>query len=187
MTEPIKAVTATIQLSDTLSIDGYMLPDGEFRAGIAGASVLLGHGKDWFNRLASKSPNKLQALQSAGFTGRLQPVVIPRESGTRGASRAQTINLKDLATLITVEALSGNKRAIALQAAFTLDGLDSRFRDAFGVPQRSPEEKRRFFTLTYEEFLEALAENRAELEELRLPGDDLYYPEYQDWEDEGAS
>ncbi len=187
MTEPIKAVTATIQLSDTLSIDGYMLPDGEFRAGIAGASVLLGHGKDWFNRLASKAPNKLQALQSAGFTGRLQPVVVPRESGTRGASRASTISLKDLATLITVEALSGNKRAIALQAAFTLDGLDSRFRDAFGVPQRSPEEKRRFLTLTYEEFLEALAENRAELEELRLPGDDLYYSEYQDWEDEGAS
>jgi hypothetical protein len=28
MTEPIKAVRATIQLSDTLTIDGYMLPDG---------------------------------------------------------------------------------------------------------------------------------------------------------------
>lgn len=177
MTEPIKAVNAIIKLSDTLSIDGYMMPDEEFRAGIAGASVLLGHGKDWFNRLASKAPNKLQALQSAGFTGRLQPVVIPRESGARGASRAQTISLKDLTALITVEALAGNKRAIALQAAFTLEGLDSRFRDAFGVQQRTPDEKRRFFGLTYEEFLEALAENRAELEGLRLPGDDLYYPE----------
>ena len=180
MTEPIKAVNATIQLSDTLSIDGYMMPDGEFRAGIAGASVLLGHGKDWFNRLASKAPNKLKALQEGGFTGRLQPVVIPRESGTRGASRAQTISLKDLATLITVEALAGNKRAIALQAAFTLEGLDSRFRDAFGVPQLSQVEKRRFFGLTYDQFLEALAENRTELEQLRLPGDDLYYPEEAD-------
>ena len=88
MTESTKAVTAIVQLSDTLSIDGYMMPDGEFRAGIAGASVLLGHGKDWFNRLASRGPKKLEALQSAGFTGRLEPVVIPRESGTRGASRA---------------------------------------------------------------------------------------------------
>jgi hypothetical protein len=177
MTESTKAVTAVIQLSDTLSIDGYMMPDGEFRAGIAGASILLGHGKDWFNRLASRGPKKLEALQSAGFTGRLEPVVIPRESGTRGASRAQTINLKDLTTLITVEALAGNKRAIALQAAFTLEGLDSRFRDAFLVEQRTPEEKRQFFGLTYEEFLEALAENRAELEQLRLPGDDLYSPD----------
>lgn len=177
MTEPIKATNATVELSDTLSIDGYMMPDGEFRAGIAGASVLLGHGKDWFNRLASRGPNKLKALQEGGFTGRLQPVVIPRDSGARGASRAQTISLKDLATLITVEAQQGNKRAIALQAAFTLEGLDSRFRDAFGVQQRTPDEKRRFFGLTYEEFLEALAENRAELEALRLPGDDLYYSE----------
>jgi hypothetical protein len=176
MTESTKAVTATVQLGD-LSIDGYMMPNGEFRAGIAGASILLGHGKDWFNRLASRGPKKLEALQSAGFTGRLESVVISRESGTRGASRAQTINLKDLTTLITVEALSGNKRAIALQAAFTLGGLDALFRDAFGIPQQSQSERRRFFSLTYEEFLEALAENRTELEQLRLPGDDLYGPD----------
>lgn len=180
MTEPIKATSATVQLSDTLLIDGYMMPDGEFRAGIAGVSVLLGYAKNWFNRLRSEAPNKLKALQDRGLTGYVQTVVVPRESGTRGASRAQTISLKDLATLITVEALQGNKRAIALQAAFTLEGLDSRFRDTFGVQQRSPEEKQRFFSLTYDEFLGALAENRAELEELRLPGDNLYYPEETD-------
>jgi hypothetical protein len=176
MTESTKAVTATVQLGD-LSIDGYMMPNGEFRAGIAGASVLLGHAKNWFNRLRTEAPNKLKALQDGGFTGYVQPVVIPRESGTRGASRAQTISLKDLTTLITVEALSGNKRAIALQAAFTLGGLDALFRDAFGIPQQSQDERRRFFSLTYEEFLEALAENRTELEQLRLPGDDLYDPD----------
>jgi hypothetical protein len=180
MTEPIKPAKVTIQLSDTLSIDGYMMPNGEFRAGIAGASVLLGYAKNWFNRLRSEAPNKLKALQDGGFTGYVESVVIPRESGTRGASRAQTISLRDLTTLITIEALAGNKRAIALQAAFTLEGLDSRFRDAFQVKQRTPEEKRRFFGLTYDEFLKALAENRAELEELRLPGDDLYYPEETD-------
>ncbi len=174
--ELIKATTATVQLGD-LPVDGYMMPNGEFRAGIAGASVLLGHGKDWFNRLASRSPNKLKALQDGGFTGRVQAVVIPREPGTRGASRAQTISLKDLTTLITVEALSGNKRAIALQAAFTLGGLDALFRDAFGMPQQSRDDRRRFFGMTYDEFLQVLADNRAELEALRLPGDDLYYPE----------
>jgi len=177
MTELIKAVRATIQSSDTVTIDGYMLPDGEFRAGIAGSSVLLGYAKNWFNRLQSEAPNKVKALQAGGFTGYVQPVTIPRDSGLRGASRAQTISLKDLAALITVEALSGNKRAIALQAAFTLEGLDGRFRDAFGIQQRTTDERRRFFGLTYGEFLEALAENREELEALRLPGDDMAYPE----------
>lgn len=56
MTEPIKAVNATIELSDTLSIDGYMMPDGEFRAGIVGTSVLLGYQRDWFLVLPSKAP-----------------------------------------------------------------------------------------------------------------------------------
>lgn len=45
------------------------------------------------------------------------------------------------------------------------------------MPQQSQDDRRRFFGMTYGEFLEALAENRAELEALRLPGDDLYYPQ----------
>lgn len=175
MSESIKAVSATVQLSESLSIDGYMLPDGEFRAGIVGTSVLLGYQRDWFLVLPSKAPKKLEALEDAGFRYDPQPVSIQRK-GRGGATKAQTISLRELTILITAEALSGNKRAIALQAAFTLEGLDVRFRDAFSVPQRTPEEKRQFFGMTYEEFLEAIAENREELEQLRLPGDDLYYP-----------
>jgi hypothetical protein len=169
MTEPIRATRATIQLSDTLSIDGYMLPDGEFRAGIVGTSLLLGYQRDWFLVLPSRAPEKLKALENSGFRYDPQTVFIQRQ-GRGGATKAQTISLRELTTLITFEALSGNKRAIALQAAFTLEGLD-------GVQQRTADERRRFFGMTYGEFLEALAENREELEALRLPGDDLYYPE----------
>ncbi len=175
--DPIKAVAATVQLSDTLAIDGYLMPSNEFRAGIGGAAVILGYGKDWFNRLASKAPNKLKAFRDGGFTGRLQPIIAPRPSGTRGASRAQTISLDDLTKLIAVEANAGNKRAIAIQSAFTLEGLDSRFRDAFGVSQLSPDAKRQFFGMTFEQYLEALADNQAELDALQLPGDSLYYLE----------
>jgi len=42
MTESVRAITAAIQLSDTLSIDGYMLPDGEIRAGAVSVSALMG-------------------------------------------------------------------------------------------------------------------------------------------------
>ena len=176
MTESIKATRATIQLSDTLSIDGYMLPDGDFRAGIVGTSVLLGYQRDWFLVLPSRAPDKLKALKDSGFRYDPQTVFIQRQ-GRGGATKAQTISLRELTTLITFEALSGNKRAIALQAAFTLEGLDGRFRETFGVQQRTADERRQFFGMTYGEFLEALAENREELEALRLPGDDLYYPE----------
>ena len=164
-----------MKLSDTLEIDGYLMPNEEFRAGIGGASVILGYAKNWFNRLRSDAPNKLKAFQDEGLTGYIQPVIIPRPSGARGASRAQTISLKDLTILIMVEAQTENKRAIAIQSAFTLEGFDSRFRDAFGKPQLSSDAKRKLFGMTFEEYLEALAENKAELEALRLPGDSLYY------------
>jgi Uma2 family endonuclease len=165
VTESVRAINTTIQLSDTLSIDVYMMPDGEIRAEIGSALVLLGHAKQWFSRLRSEGSHKLKALQDLGFTGDI--VVIPKKPGTREASQAQTINLTDLNALINVEALAGNKRAIVLQETFALKGLDSRFRDVFEVQQQTPDEKRGFFGLTYRESLEVLAENRTELEELR--------------------
>lgn len=181
MSESIKAVSATVQLSETLSIDGYMLPDGEFRAGAVGVSAALGYKRNWLLEIEDKSPDKLKTLSDKGYRG--TSLISVQRTGRGGSNKARTISLRELTILITAEALSGNKRAIALQAAFTLEGLDVRFRDAFSIPQRTPEEKRQFFGMTYEEFLEAIAENREELEQLRLPGDDIYYPDYQDWEE----
>lgn len=172
--EPIRAIATTVRLSDTLEIDGYLMPDEEFRAGIVGTSLLLGYQRDWFLVLPSKAPQKLKALQAEGF--RYDPVSVKiQRKGRGGATKAQTINLKELTLIIAVEAQAGNKRAIAIQSAFTLEGFDSRFRDAFGKPQLSSDAKRKLFGMTFEEYLEALAENRAELEALRLPADSLYY------------
>jgi len=83
VTQSAIAINTTIQLSDTLSIDVYMMPDGEIRAEIASALVLLGHAKHWFSRLRSGASHKLKALQDLGFTGDI--VVIPKEPGTREA------------------------------------------------------------------------------------------------------
>jgi len=41
--------------------------------------------------------------------------------------------------------------------------------------QLTPETKRKLFGMTFEEYLEALADNREELESLRLPADSYYY------------
>ena len=172
--ELIKAVVATVRLSDTLAIDGYLMPNEEFRAGIVGTSILLGYQRDWFLVLPSKAPKKLKALQAEGFRYSPLSVAIQRQ-GRGGATKAQTISLKELTLIIAVEANTGNKRAIAIQSAFTLEGVESRFRDAFGKSQLSPDEKRKIFGMTFEEYLEALADNKVELEALRLPGDSLYY------------
>ncbi|MDY7014097.1 MAG: hypothetical protein SVX43_10975 [Cyanobacteriota bacterium] len=94
MTDPVKAVAATVQLSDDLSIDGYMLPDGNFRAGIVGTSILLGYQRDWFLVLPSKAPKKLEALHRRGFRYAPQTVPIQRK-GRGGATKAQTIDLED--------------------------------------------------------------------------------------------
>lgn len=69
MSEPIRATSATVQLSDTLSIDGYMMPDGEFRAGAVGVSALMGYKRNWLLEIEDKSPDKLKALSDKGYRG----------------------------------------------------------------------------------------------------------------------
>lgn len=184
MTES-KTIAAIVRL-DKLSIDGYYrMPDEEFRVSITGVSVLLGYKKDWFSRLCSDNLIKLRTLERRGFKYAHENVSIPRQGGG-GAIRQQTISIKDLTTLITLEALFGNqlttletfygnKRAMALQAAFTLDGLDALFRDAFRMPEKSQSERQKFFRLMYNEFLGVFTEDEAELKRSQVLSDELYF------------
>jgi hypothetical protein len=176
MTEP-KADTVSLG-NYAVPIDCYMMPNGEFRVSITGVSVVLGYQKDWLLTLPSNLP-KLRALQNGGFTYTPKTVFI---------QRAETISIKDLTTLITLEAfsgihrleaLSGNKRAMALQAAFTLEGLDALFRDTFEMPQKLPDERQSSFRGAYEDFLEVFEKNQAELNKLRLLSDPLYFTQHK--------
>jgi len=40
--EPIRAERQTVTFFDGLQVDGYQMPNGDFRVGITGASVVLG-------------------------------------------------------------------------------------------------------------------------------------------------
>jgi len=173
-----------VRLVGDLLVDGYRMPNEEFRISIKGVSVILGYQKDWFLTLRSTNPTKLKALQEGGFRYNPESVFIEKQ-GREKQALTQTISIKDLTTLITLEAFSGNrleplfgnKRAMALQAAFTLDGLDALFRDAFGMPQKLQGERQHFFRLTYNDFLKMFAESPTQFDELRLPSDDHYFPE----------
>ena len=51
----VKAKRATVKFSQDLEVDGYMLPDGEFRVGKMSISKTLGYGKDWVTRQIKKA------------------------------------------------------------------------------------------------------------------------------------
>ncbi len=46
----IRARRKTVSFFEGLEVDGYQLPNGEFRVGIIGASTVLGYGKNWLSR-----------------------------------------------------------------------------------------------------------------------------------------
>jgi hypothetical protein len=177
------AMEATVKLGAGVSIDGYLMRDGTFRYGLAYISVLLGYAENYYRRLLNpqrtkSAPKKLKALQDKGFTAYQITVRSPRE-GVSGSSVAHTVSFDDFCLLVEYEAEHGNPKALALLTASFRELLRGRTQVAFGIPEDTLEEKQAAFQLNYEHYLE----DKADLEALWLPGDELYYPVYKDWED----
>jgi hypothetical protein len=147
--EPIELIRAerkTVTFFDGLKVDGYRLPDGEFRVGIAGASEILGYGREWLGRVLDRGGNTLKTLQGLGFTEETQKVATETSRGDR---EAQTVSLRDFNRLIAYAVFDGKKAALALQLALTEVALNDFFRDAFGEPALSIDEKRTLFYKAY--------------------------------------
>jgi hypothetical protein len=139
----LRSERATVRFFDGLSIDGYRMPDGEFRVSLTGASVLLGFSKEWLGRILSKNGNPVKALQGMGFTGQIKKAATRSIRG--GGDSAQTISIRDLNALILYAATKGKPQAIALQMALTDMALTDFFRDAFGMRPLDINEKRARF------------------------------------------
>lgn len=167
--KPIKAERATVKFFDGLKVDGYRMPNGEFRVGIAGAGEVLGYGKEWLGRVISRGGNTLEALQGLGFTQETVKVA------TKSGRPPETISLRDFNRLISYAVFDKKKAALALQLALTEVALNDFFRDAFGEPPLTIEEKRRIF---YEIYAQAISPNdwkQMDMEDiirLALPGDE---------------
>lgn len=171
--EPIKAERATVTFIDGLTVDGYRMPNGEFRVGVAGASEVLGYARNWLGRVLSKGGNTVKTLQGFGFTEKTQKVVTQSIRG--GGSEAETISLDDFNRLIVYATSKGKKAALALQLSLTKLALNDFFRDAFGDTPLSIDEKRQLFYETYAATISP--ENwremdRAEIVNLALAGDE---------------
>lgn len=168
------ALEATIKLGAGVSIDGYMMPDGTFRYGLAYISVLLGYAENYFRRLLNprrtkRMPKKLKALIDKGFTAYQITVRFPR-SGTGGSSVAHTISYDDFCILVEHEASKDveNPKAFGLLTASFRELLRSRTQAAFNLPEDTLEQKQLEFQWNYESYLE----DKDDLEALKLPGDE---------------
>ena len=177
------ALEATIRLGAGVSIDGYMLPSGEFRYALEHISLLMGRAANYYARLLSpqnlhltkKKPKRLETLLSKGFTAYKIPVQTFRED-SRGSSVAYTISFDDLCLVVELEAQECNPKAIALLTASFRELLRNRTCEAFGITQDHTDKKLEDFQESYEDYLvraDILAEDRHDIEALALPGDEV--------------
>jgi hypothetical protein len=168
----IRAERQTVRFFEGLQVDGYRMPDGEFRVGIAGAGRVLGYDRNWLGRVLDRGGNTLKALQGLGFTEQTVRIVIETSRGDR---EAQTISLRDFNRLISYAVFDGKRAALALQLALTEVALNDFFRDAFGDVPLSIDEKRQLF---YEAYAATISPDewrqmdREEILRLALPGDE---------------
>jgi hypothetical protein len=172
--EPIRAERAKVVFFNGLYVDGYRMPNGEFRVGTTGASRVLGYDRNWLGRVLTRGGNTLKALQGIGFTEEIQKVV------TKSGRPPETVSLRDFNRLIVHAVSDGKKAALALQLALTEVALNDFFRDAFGEPPLSIEEKRQLF---YEAYARSISPedwqkmDREEIIRLALPGDEEHLRE----------
>ena len=173
MSEAFKAERQTVTFFDGLTVDGYRMPNGEFRVGVGGASEVLGYARNWLGRVLKRGGNTVKTLQGFGFTEKTEKVVTRSIRG--GGTESETISLEDFNRLILYAASNKRKAALALQLSLTKVALNDFFRDAFGEPPLSIAEKRRIFYETYAASISP--ENwremdRAEILALALTGDE---------------
>lgn len=165
----IKAVVADLDLGTTV-LDVYMLPSGEKRLGIEAVGVALGKSKRFLTQRTKRQSKTLEALQGMGFSGeQIQLKIIRQGDSKRGAVLAKTISVRDFVKLTAFEAIrKRNLQAIILLAAFAEVGLDKTLDDLFAGRSIAFifDKIVHYSKWTYEEFEQALAENREEVRQL---------------------
>ena len=162
-TNTTRAERATIEFCDGLSVDGYRMPDGEFRVGITSASLIAGFAEDYLRKAFSDSSPRFKALQAAGFSGKSEVLTRVTKTGTRDE---RTISLKDFQRFIRFADKKGNASAGAILDALVEMSLTDFFRDGFGEKPLTIEEKRQAFYSAYAASINWLEEDKNDRQEL---------------------
>lgn len=162
----VKAISATILLG-AIPLHVYQLPDGGYKVdaiGVMGAVDKNGNALTKF--LTGKSALALP-FNGYNFT---QAPSIPVEGN---AQFIKPIPIALATAYWLNEATKGNVKAIALVQASMAESIERRADVVFNLKRTESE-----YNLRFGKFFESvMSENRQEVIERRLPGDDLYLPE----------
>jgi hypothetical protein len=138
MTDSVKATRATVTLG-TLTIDGFMLPNGEYRMSLTQTAETVDLGvQNASDFLRSKA---LKSLAGEGYTP--QTFEIETDDQVRGQGRFRGLPLEIVRKYWLYQASRGNKKAIALCDALMAETLERRFDRAFNVTRSEDEWDRR--------------------------------------------
>ena len=161
-----KAVKATINLGD-IPLDVYQLPDGSYQLYTESITdAIAQEHKDLLTFIKGKSE---QALPFKGYN----LLHAPRVEVEEEEIYIKVAPIRLATSYWLYRAIKGNKKAQALVQASIVETIERRADKAFSI-KRSETEYNKLFTETMEQIL---IENREEISERRLPGDDLYYPD----------
>jgi len=147
MSESIKATRATVTLG-SLTIDGFMLPNGEYRMSQTQAAECIGKARQGMSDfLKTKAFNRLLG-QAGGMSGisrsMLETFVVEiGDQGSRGETRIVGLPLMIVFIYWAWESFRGNKQALSLIIALGTETLERRFDRAFGITRSEDDWDRR--------------------------------------------
>lgn len=121
MTNVIKFVRADLKVSESISVDCYMMPSGEKRIGITGAVVSVGRAKNYLTQVTKRESSVLSQLLDLGFTNERIKGSVSMKRG--GASIVDSISCSDFKRYLAWEAICNkNSWASAFIEGFMQQG-----------------------------------------------------------------
>jgi len=131
--EPVKAIRANVQIG-SISIDGFMLPDGSYRMSQTQAAETI--GKPEINARRFLDSRGIKSLLGQGYTP--DSIEIDAEQ-LRGQGRFNALPLEVVTAYWFYQATQGDKPALALVWALLTESLERRFDNAFNVTRTEQE------------------------------------------------
>lgn len=131
----IKAKRAVVKFDESglITVDGYLLPSGELRAGMVGTSLANGFSRGWLSQVHSRQGSTLKTLIRKGFEASSQLDVLVEHDNGSGSSIATTISLKSFLAVTTYGVAQDKDKAVAIFQGLATAPLENRFREALGV------------------------------------------------------
>jgi hypothetical protein len=135
VTESVRAVRAPVQIG-SLTVDGFMLPDGSYRMSQTQAAECVGLSER--NAREFLQSKALKSLLGEGYTPAISEIE-PDTGQLRGGSRIRTLPLEIVGAYWLWQATRGNKTALSLVMALLAETLERRFDAAFDITRTEGE------------------------------------------------